>query len=328
MLTRQDLIKNPALALDKSTAALIGLAVGDALGDLGRSQEHRARYGIATTLTSSAKSTDDTEFALLTARMLLDCNGNLTRDAVFQAWKKYILDEGGVFARAGRPLYGAVANLQRGARAPLSGQDNVGNDDDGSAMRITPIGIICAGKPDRAAQMAEIEAEISHYGDGITAAQAVAASVAVAMVGGSTEEIIAAGREFIPADSWLGRTMQRAMDICDEAESIEDVWEPIHTQFWTPSHATAAEAIPQIYSIFRMTAGDFRKGQFWAGNFGRDADTIAAVVGALSGAKHGMKVIPQKWVEIVRKPSGVALKFTAQEDIVELAAGLAGLIRS
>ena len=195
-------------------------------------------------------------------------------------------------------------------------------------MRITPIGIICAGKPDRAAQMAEIEAEISHYGDGITAAQAVAASVAVAMVGGSTEEIIAAGREFIPADSWLGRTMQRAMDICDEAESIEDVWEPIHTQFWTPSHATAAEAIPQIYSIFRMTAGDFRKGQFWAGNFGRDADTIAAVVGALSGAKHGMKVIPQKWVEIVRKPSGVALKFTAQEDIVELAAGLAGLIRS
>ena len=261
MLTRQDLIENPALALDKSTAALIGLAVGDALGDLGRSQEHRARYGIATTLTSSAKSTDDTEFALLTARMLLDCDCNLTRDAVFQAWKKYILDEGGVFARAGRPLYGAVANLQRGARAPLSGQDNVGNDDDGSAMRITPIGIICAGQPERAAEMAEIEAEISHYGDGITAAQAVAASVAVAMVDGSTEEIIAAGREYIPADSWLGRSMQRAMDICDAAASIEDIWEPIHTQFWTPSHATAAEAIPQLYAIFRMTDGDFRKGQ-------------------------------------------------------------------
>ncbi len=327
MLTRQDLIENPALARNKSTAALIGVAVGDALGDLGRSQEHRARYGIATNMTDTAKSTDDTEFALLTARMILDCEGNLTRDAVFRAWKKYILDEGGVFARAGRPLYGAVANLQRGMRAPLSGQDNVGNDDDGSAMRITPIGIICAGDPEKAAAMAETEAEISHYGDGITAAQAVAASVAVAMVGGTTEEIIAAGREYIPANSWLGRSMQRAMDLCDAADRIEDIWEPIHTQFWTPSHATAAEAIPQLYAIFRMTDGDFRKGQFWAANFGRDADTVAAVVGALSGAKNGMEVIPPEWVEIVRKPSGVALKFTANEDVVDLAEALAKLIK-
>jgi ADP-ribosylglycohydrolase len=326
MLTRQYLIDNPALAQDKSTAALIGLAVGDALGDLGRNQGHRDRFGMATTLTSSAKSTDDTEFSLLTARMLLDCNGILTRDAVFQAWKRYILDEGGVFSRAGRPLYGAVANLQRGIHAPLSGHDNVGNDDDGAAMRITPIGIICAGDPHRAAQTAEIEAEISHHGDGIWAAQAVAASVAVAMVDGSTEEIIAAGREHIPADSWLGRSMQRTMDICDQADSIEDVWEPIHDQLWTPSHATAAEAIPQLYAIFRMTDGDFRKGLFWAANFGRDADTIAAVVGAFAGAKHGMEPIPPEWVEIVRKPSGVALKFTTNEDVVALAKSLAAYI--
>jgi len=326
MLTRQNLIENPTLALDKSTAALIGLAIGDALGDLGRNQEHRTRFGMATQLNTSAKSTDDTEFSLLTARMLLDCNGNLTRDAVFQAWKRYILDEGGVFARAGRPLYGAVANLERGIRAPLSGHDNVGNDDDGAAMRITPIGIICAGDPQRAAKVAEIEAEISHFGDGISAAQAIAASVAVAMVDGNTEEIIAAGREQIPTESWLGRTMQRAMDICDRADSIEDIWEPIHSQLWTPAHATAAEAIPQLYAIFRMTDGDFRKGLFWASNFGRDADTIAAVVGALAGAKHGMEVIPSEWVEIVRKPSGVALKFTANEDIVALATSLAAYI--
>ena len=194
-------------------------------------------------------------------------------------------------------------------------------------MRITPIGIICAGEPERAAQMAKIEAEISHFGDGIAAAQAIAASIAVAMVGGTVDEIIAAGRAQISDDSWLGRTMQMAMDMCDKATSIEEIWEPIHTKLWTPSHATAAEAIPQLYAVFRMTQGDFLKGQFWACNFGRDADTIAAVVGALAGAKNGMKVIPPDWVEIVRKPSGVALKFTAQEDVVSLAEGLASLIR-
>ena len=41
----------------------VGLAVGDALGDLGRDDAHRQRYGIVTELYKGAKSTDDTEFA-------------------------------------------------------------------------------------------------------------------------------------------------------------------------------------------------------------------------------------------------------------------------
>ena len=47
---------------------MIGLAVGDALGDLGRNNEYRNRYGIIDNLYHGAGSTDDTEFALFTAR--------------------------------------------------------------------------------------------------------------------------------------------------------------------------------------------------------------------------------------------------------------------
>ncbi|MBN1314265.1 MAG: ADP-ribosylglycohydrolase family protein, partial [Anaerolineales bacterium] len=274
-----------------------------------------------------AKSTDDTEFALLTARMLLDCGGALTSEAVLHAWRKYILSEGGVFDRAGRPLYGAVANLERGIEPPLSGLDNVGNDDDGAAMRITPIGIICAGEPERAAEMARIEAEISHARDGIWAAQAVAASIAVAMVDGNVEEIIDAGLNQIPDDSWLGRAMARTLKICDGVTNIQDAWAVLHTELWTPVHSTAAEAIPQAYALFRLTGGEFRQGLFWAGNFGRDADTIAAVVGALSGARQGLGVIPPEWVEMVRHPGGVALRFAAKEDVLALAKDLARLVR-
>ena len=75
-----------------------------------------------------------------------------------------------------------------------------------------------------------------------------------------------------------------------------------------------------------MTHGDFLKGMFWAGNFGRDADTISAVVGALSGAMHGEGVIPEAWIEKARRPAGVCLKFAAQIDIRELAQQLAELI--
>jgi ADP-ribosylglycohydrolase len=120
--------------------------------------------------------------------------------------------------------------------------------------------------------------------------------------------------------------MARAMAICDEAGSIERAWTRLHTELWTPSHSASAEAIPQIYSVFRLTGGDFGKAMFWGGNFGRDADTISAVLGALCGARQGLAVIPPTWIEVVRRPTGVCLKFAANEDIVEVARGLAKLI--
>jgi len=327
MIAQSHLIRNRELCVQKAQGSLLGLAVGDALGDLGRSDVYRQRYGIVTNLYAGASSTDDTEFALLTARTLLDCDGDLTTQAVVAAWQKYILGQGGIYERGGKPLYGAVENLRRGLRPPLSGEDNVANDDDGAAMRIAPIGIVCAGEPERAAALAAIEAQISHHGDGIWAAQAVAASIAVAMVDGDTQAILQAGLAQVPSDSWLGRAMQRAMGICDRAGCMEEAWEELHTQLWTPSHSTSAEAIPQIYAILRLTGGDFRRAMFWGGNFGRDADTIGAVLGAIIGARRGVSVIPDDWVQRVKRPQGVCLKFAAQEKIDVLAAALAELIR-
>lgn len=298
--------------------AMVGHAVGDAMGDLGRMDLYRARYGIITNLYAGAGSTDDTEFAILTARTLLDSGGNLTSDAVLTAWRRYILDQGGVFERGGKPQYGAVANLRMGILPPLSGLDNVGNDDDGAAMRVTPIGVFCAGNPAQAAALARIDAEISHATDGIWAAQAVAAGVAVAMTGADAGDVMEAALGPIPEDSWMGRAMARALLICERRRTIEASWEALHTDLWTPTHSTAAEAVPQALAIFLLTEGDFHKGLFWASNFGRDADTIGAIVGALAGARQGFGVIPSEWVEKVRQPKGVCLRFTATEDVVSI----------
>ena len=83
MLKREDLIKNPALKESKAIGCLCGLAIGDSLGDAARKQQNRENYGITTDFGSGASwSTDDTEFAMLTARILLDCRGELTSDAV------------------------------------------------------------------------------------------------------------------------------------------------------------------------------------------------------------------------------------------------------
>lgn len=311
---------------DKATGCLVGLAVGDAMGDVGRDPYYRSRLGFVTDLPPEAKSTDDTEFALLTAKTLLDYQGVLTPENVLASWQKYIVDQGGIHDRAGRPLIGAVENIMRGILPPRSGIDNVFNNDDGAAMRISPIGIVCAGDPERAAQMAEIEAQISHDNDGIWGAQAVAASVAVAMVNEDVDTIIEAGLKCIPEDSWLGRTMARALDICESSASFWDAWAALHNDLWTPEHAVITEALPQVYGVFSLTKGDFKEGMIWASNFGRDADTIAAIVGTLAGARQGISAIPKHWVQIARKPSAVCLKFSEKEDAVQLAEELARLI--
>ncbi|MEA1911743.1 MAG: ADP-ribosylglycohydrolase family protein, partial [Spirochaetota bacterium] len=187
---------------DRSIATMIALAVGDAAGDLGRDDAVRQKYGIVSKLLPEGKSTDDTEFTALSARALLDCKGEFTAQFVADTWRRLVLSDGGAKERGGTPLYGALHNLSMGMEPPLSGQDNTLNIDDGAAMRAAPFGIAAVGDPDEAARLAGIDASVSHDHDGIWAAQAIAASISMALTGADVDEVVAAGRKFIPDDSW------------------------------------------------------------------------------------------------------------------------------
>ena len=70
----------------------------------------------------------------------------------------------------------------------------------------------------------------------------------------------------------------------------------------------------------------FKEGLILAANYGRDADTIGAVVGAILGAKYGINAIPEKWVSKTRFPSGTCLQFTKGLDIIEIADKLSALV--
>ncbi|WP_169007482.1 ADP-ribosylglycohydrolase family protein [Faecalispora jeddahensis] len=327
MITRSELAGNPAKAFDKAYGALSGLAIGDSLGDAARKPENRANYGITTDFNKGASwSTDDTEFALLTAKTLIGCGGNLTSDIVVKAWLEDVAvqDE---FKRGGASEIEAANNLRKGIRPPLSGKYNAFHMSDGSAMRIGPVGIICAGDPERAAAMAEIDASVSHYRDGIWGAQAVAVAVSMAMVDATMEEIFDAIMKVIPEESWFYHAMNRAFEIVDNANgSILDTWMPLHDELYTSSWATTAEALPSAFACLRMRNETFREGVVLAANFARDADTIGAVAGAILGAKYGASSIPAHWVEKTRYPTGTCLQFTNGLDIKEMAGELAKLI--
>jgi hypothetical protein len=147
------------------------------------------------------------------------------------------------------------------------------------------------------------------------------------MVDSTWQEIFSTAMRYIPSESWLHYAMDRAFRIVDEAHgNFLDAWMPLHDELKTSAWATTAEAIPAAFACLRMEHGDFRKAMVIAGNYGRDADTIGAVCGALLGSKYGLRGIPERWVEKTRYPSGTCLKFTKGLDILEVARQLAALI--
>lgn len=327
MITKAQLLKDKKLLQDKACACLVGHAIGDSFGDIARSPDYHLQYGITMDFSEKpAPGTDDTEFALLTAQTLIKTNGNLTEADVLESWKTHVLPLSEL-RRGGASEREAAQNIRRGIFPPLSGIYNSHYLSDGAAMRVTPIGIMCAGDPERASEMAAIEASISHSRDGLWSAQAVAASLAVAMTEASVDEIYQTAINFTPKDSWMRFTLIKAQSIIDERITLEEAWKPLHDALWTEYKSVAPEAVSSALAILKLTNGDFKRGIIYSGNFGRDADTISAIVGAICGAMNGMKNIPQSWVAKVRITTGVCLPFTKGMDLFDVGHKLAELVR-
>lgn len=327
MKTRQEMKQNPALLRDKCRGAIMGIAIGDSFGDASRKPDNQLSYGITTDFNKGATwSTDDTEFALLTAKTLIDCKGQLTDEWVVKAWLENVATQDD-FKRGGASEFEASRNLRRGLRPPFSGQYNSYCHSDGAAMRISPIGVLNAGDVDGAIAMAEIDARISHHREGIWGAQAVAAAVACAMADGDIDEILAAAMKPIPKDTWFRAAMEKAFDIVDQAQgNFLDAWMPLHDELWCSYKAAVSEAVSEAFGVLKLVNSDFRTGVVAAGNFGRDADTIGAIVGSILGAKYGASAIPADWIEKPRYPSGTCLLFTKGMDMLAIADELCDLI--
>lgn len=327
MLKRDELLRDRVLLHDRACASLVGHAIGDSFGDIARSPDYHLQYGITMDFSERpAPGTDDTEFALLTAHTLINAEGHLTDAHVLESWMTHVLPLPEL-KRGGASEREAAANIRRGVLPPYSGIYNSYYMSDGAAMRVTPIGIVCAGDPGRAAVLADIESRISHSRDGLWSAQAVAASVAVAMAGASVDEIFQAAINATPGDSWIRFTLTKALAIIEEHKTLEDAWKPLHDALWTEYKAVSTEAVASALAVLKLTNGDFRRGIIYSGNFGRDADTISAMVGAISGAMNGMRSIPPAWIDKVRKTTGVCLPFTKGMDLFEVASRLTALIK-
>ena len=138
MLTRNEFIQDAARVFDRVYGAMSGLAIGDSFGDASRKPENRANYSVTTDFNKGASwSTDDTEFALLTAKTIIRCGGKLTTEECVRSWMEDVVTQD-EYKRGGASEIEAANNLRKGLMPPLSGKYNSFRLSDGSSMRIAP----------------------------------------------------------------------------------------------------------------------------------------------------------------------------------------------
>ena len=323
---------------DKAYGALLGLAMGDAIGfpamyhrglnaSWTRSQmwkfsrqadENRInKFAIPFSLTQEEEAmdlcgTDDTEYAVVSALMLLETAGIPELGQLEEGWKRYVRDHAetiwsGVSERV------AIDNAAQGLRAPATGNDNPHHFDDGAVARAVPIGIRFHGRPDVAASVAADMASITNAEDGVYAAQAMAASIAVAMRGASPQEAVEAGLAFVPDDSWTGRKIRQAIEIAEHADTpiaAVPLWHSLVANRIYNFGNIAPETLAVSYGILLSTSGDLQQAIQLAALVPKQADSMPAMVGALAGAIQGSAAIPPSWVGLLDEVKGICVPHT------------------
>lgn len=337
----------------RARAAMLGLAVGDAISwpamfhrsflmpfwtrrirremDAASENLHVIRPPMPFSLNQNPQAfdlgpTDDSEWCAFTAEQLLQQNGGLDSEKLLAAWRK--------LAEAAEPVRGEVStqaalfNLRNGKFPPHTGHDNPHYFDDGAMCRAVPIGVVCPGDHRRAAEFAAIDAAVTNSEDGLWAAQAMAALVTVLCGGGNLQQAIAAAQSYLPAHSWIARTVEKAMTICGNAETILEVAPELNREVINREYSygsVAPETLAVTLAILTITKGEFEAALMAATVFAKTADSVPALVGAAAGALNGEKINFGPWRNSIRFLKGICIPNFRGRDYIELTEKLSDL---
>ncbi|MEV4165029.1 ADP-ribosylglycohydrolase family protein [Nonomuraea dietziae] len=205
-----------------------------------------------------------------------------------------------------------VARLHYGHNDPReAGVGNIVNC--GAAMYVAPVGIVNAGDPD-AAYAEAIDLTGAHQSSyGREAAGVMAAAVAEAMRPGASADSVVATATRLAKDG----TRAAIEAVCSRArdyghwegsfEGLRAAMRPYDTVADTyrdqglgarrPSRVHSIEELPLALAFLLIAKGDVRDTVLGGVNYGRDADSIASMGGAIAGALGGLSAVPSDWVE-------------------------------
>ncbi|MEY3972006.1 MAG: hypothetical protein RLY84_399 [Actinomycetota bacterium] len=319
--------------LDKGRGILAGLAIGDAFGRPveGLTREAiRELYGnVNNFLTTKPAGSDDTEYAVLTASVLIEHGLDSTSEDFANYWISNVCSQSGAFAGAGFSEMLAIENLRRGLRPPESGK-HIHSWSDGLAMRVAPIAIASRGDLETAKRLTIADGEVSHSGEGIYSGIVAAVAATATLQEISAIEVFTAAQNSIPKESWTYRALQdvwlafknrRDENLSAFADELLEIIPTHHYVFADFGPEATALALGSVLA----GAGDFVETIRFAVNLGRDADTIAAIAGSIAGGLAGFTAIPTDWKLALTPLEGSCLEFTKGVQPMDLVESLVNL---
>jgi ADP-ribosyl-[dinitrogen reductase] hydrolase len=286
-LPERPIATDDAACRARARGALLGLAIGDALGT---TLEFTARdstvrltdmVGGGPFRLRPGQWTDDTAMALALADSLLDCGGLDETDLMqrFVEWHeqgRYSCTgrcfDIGITTRRALQRWKSTGNPVAGDSAP----DSAGN---GSLMRLAPVAVRYWRNRAALRDAAARQSRTTH-----AAPQAVEACVAYAEL--LADAISGASRaELLQPRAWNGDAAV--------ATILAGNWRGKARASIKVSGYVLHSLEAALWSIGR--SGSFEEAVLTAANLGEDADTTAAITGQLAGALYGVGAIPSAW---------------------------------
>ena len=270
--------------LERAQGCLLGQLAGDALGSLVEFQTPedilreypggvRELADGGTWDTIAGQPTDDSEMALILARMLAD-TGCYDRDEARRAYVFWL--ESGPFD-CGYTVAGG-----------LRGHHNPDSQANGAMMRISPLGIFGANfELDQVAKWARQDSAITHVHPVCQQANALYAMAIVLAVRDGCD-----GRSlYDQIVAWAGE-MEIEPSLMEAITGAADSPPADYTKYQGLVQIAFRNALYQL-----VYATDLEEGVIDTVMRGGDTDTNAAIAGALLGAVWGRSAIPAQWVE-------------------------------
>ena len=273
--------------VSKFIGSLIGSAIGDSLG-----AEREGATGFEEVHEIGPRYTDDTAMMIGVAESLVACKGfdgnhmaeRFIRNFEREPWRGYGWGPPRIFTmiRSGR-RWDEMLDRE------LYPGGSYGN---GAAMRVAPVGLYCHDDPEKLREVAYALGKITHSNElalegAALQGYAIALAVRAGPSGIKKDDVLkelmelARGKMYQDKLKTMGKLLDRDVK---KAEVVKELGNGIE----------AINSVPTaIYSF--LCNEDFEHAVVYAVSLGGDADTIAAMSGAVAGACYGIEGIPRKW---------------------------------
>jgi ADP-ribosylglycohydrolase len=253
------------------------------------------RFGLPLVLTD-----DDIAgtFTFLRAIEDIEAGREPTAADIARAWLDYVIEGRSVFWWGGKGVsteHTAYLALKEGVLPPESGSaernGRIASEQIGAEIFIDGWGMVAPGDPALAARLAERAARVSHDGEAVHAAAALAAMESLAFVERDTRAVLDRALSFVPRDSELATMDRGLLELREREKDWRSAWEEFRATYNYKSCGGVCPVLPNHgLLLLGILYGDddFQKTQMIVNSCGWDTDCNAGNAGCFMGIKLGL----------------------------------------